>query len=208
MRSHLGGLGCWGAIAAVLSTSVLIVFTYRLGRAANRASHTAVEIAHAESRRQAFRDAKERVLVLMQITGEVSTKREHILDIVRHLGEDGSEAYFLVNQHYREDVFGHIARINFPLTVALTDRVHYLESKVGGSLVRAVGLFRTIQENYLEEREGVTQEEWGEVFRLLGLTLPAVAADLALVQNACKLAVAELGLENYDLAKAAVREPG
>ncbi|MBA0258303.1 hypothetical protein D7U93_11195 [Stenotrophomonas maltophilia] len=207
----VGGCVVWwdawaaiGALMGVLATTVLGVFTYRLGRAANRASALAVEIAGNEAKRQADRDRKERILLLLQITGEVSTNIERILELHAHLSDPLSEGYFVVNADYRNDFMNSMKRVAFPLAERLADRYHYLDGLTGPTLVRAIGMFSTMADNYVALLAEQPEAELRKAYRLLFTMLPIVAQDLEVVRLACAEAVKESRIDDARVARLAL----
>jgi len=141
----------WAAvagIAAVVTTGSLGVLTYRLGKAANRASNLAVALAGRQAKDQEFRGHTERLLVLLQVAAEVITNANYLQEIMQLLSEEGSEAYFVVNAEYRGDVARCLAKVSFPMSTTLMDRLHYLDRGTSSRLVRANALLRTISESF------------------------------------------------------------
>lgn len=211
MEPGIGGCVVWwdawaaiGALLGVLATMVLGIFTYRLGRVANRASALAVEIAGNEARRQAERDKKERILLLLQITGEVSANKERILELHAHLSKPMSEGYFVGNAVYRNDFMTNLKRVTFPLADRLADRYHYLDGLTGPTLVRAIGMFSTMADNYVALLDEQPEAELRTAYRLLFTMLPIVAQDLEVVRLACAEAVKESRIDDARIARLAL----
>lgn len=197
-----------GALAAVITTAVLGVVTYRLGKAANVASQLAVSLASKESERQLARDRKERILLLMQITGEISTNRERLNALHAHLSEKESEGYFVADLAYRKDFMENMGLVAFPVTEKLADRYHYLDDLTGPRLVRAIGLFASMRNNYEILLNEQPVAELVKAHKLLVLVLPRIADDLEVVRLACASAVRECKVDDARIAGAALREGG
>lgn len=194
----------FGALASVATTGILGMFTYRLGKAANRASDLAVELAANEYKRQEQRDSREQVLVLMQIAGEITTNRKKVLEIIEHLSAVGSQAYLMVSREYRADLLANLKKISFPLTADVTDRLHYLDSLVGATLVRATAMFSSIQAPFLAELENLEEEERRQAHEILTFTLSLIAEDLELVRLACEAAIKQVGIDDARVARQAL----
>lgn len=197
-----------GAMAAVITTAVLGVVTYRLGKAANVASQLAVSLASQESQRQLARDRKERILLLIQITGEISTNRERVNALHAHLSQMESEGYFAADVGYRKDFMENMGLVAFPITEKLADRYHYLDDLTGTKLVRAMGLFASMRNNYEVLLNEQPVEELVRAHGLLRLVLPRIAEDLEAVRLACAGAVRECGVDDAGIAGAALRQAG
>lgn len=197
-----------GAFAAVITTAVLGVVTYRLGKAANVASKLAVSLASKEAQRQLARDRKERILLLMQVTPEISANRERINALHAHLSKEESEGFFLADVAYRKEFMEDMGQVAFPLTEKLADRYHYLDDQTGPRLVRGMGLFVSLHNNYRALLNEQPVEELAKAHKLLLAVLPRIAADLEVVRVACGAAVRECGVDNPRIADAAPREDG
>lgn len=193
-----------GALAAVITTAVLGVVTYRLGRAANEASQLAVSLAGQESHRQRARDRKERILLLLQITGEISTNLDRVNALHAHLSEQESEGYFAANRAYRKDIVENMALITFPLTEKLADRYHYLDDVTGPKLVRAIGLYDSMRNNSETLLDGQSIPDLVGAHELLCLLLPRISHDLEVVRAAAAAAVRECGIDDARIAAAAL----
>lgn len=197
----------WAAgagIAAVLTTGILGVVTYRLGKAANRATGVAVEISGREQARQTTRDETERLLVLVQITGEVAGNRTLIDLLVDNLLAPSSQTDFMDNERYRESVFEGVDRLTFSLTQGVMERVHYLDRKTGACLVRAFGMCKMLQEACGKRGVDESREDLGKAHWFISDTLPLISQDLAFVQLQCQRAAHEVGIVDADVANAAL----
>jgi len=197
-----------GSLTSVAATVILGFVTYRLGRAANRASQLAVDLASQETKRQDERDRKEAILLLMQITGEVSTNRERIAGLHAQLLQPGSAVNFFADLQYRAEFMRSMGSVVFPLVDKLADRYHYLDDLIGVTLVRAVGLYATLHVNYQALLDEHDVEEVMRAHALLLTVLPAVVEDLEVVRLACAEAVRVSGIDNARIARhaAAVAE--
>ncbi|GEM_PF-1120632 len=191
----------WAAaagIVAVLTTAVLGIVTYRLGKAANRASDVAVRIAGHQAEKQAHREESERLLVLVQITSEVSSVAgllDHLLGLLR---QDNCEAVFVADENVQNRVFGRLNKLSFPSMERVRDRLHYLDRRTAACFVRAVGMFELLQSGD-KHRDGTeTQDELRAGFRVLRATIPLIIEDLRVVEAEGVAAVNRLGL-NKDL---------
>lgn len=195
----------WAAgagFAAVVATVILGVVTYRLGRVANSATSLATEIALHQVKREDFRSETEELLVLIQITGEVSTNRQRISDLLGELHGGGvGEAHFVLDESTRRNVFTQIERIRFPLTAAVTDRLHFLDRKIAACLLRATSIIALVQDGCASASPDDTREEHKDAHNALLKVLPMVVADLEVVRVACEQSVNRLGIANPDFAR-------
>jgi hypothetical protein len=201
-KTCLPNWGAWSAaagVAAVVTTAILGFVTYRLGKAANRASAVAVQIAGSQAEKQAYRDESERLLVLMQITVEVSGNAQLLSHLLGLLSQPGSEAVFTSNKSYQDGIFNRLNRLSFPSTEQVQDRLHYLDRATGASLVRAVGMFRLLQSSD-KHRDGTeTKDELRAGLSAMRETIPLIVGDLQLVEAECVAAVHRLGLNKDQL---------
>lgn len=197
-----------GAWAAVITTALLGFVTYRLGKTANDASQLAVSLASQETKRQLARDRKERILLLIQITGEISTNRERVKELHAHLSRMESEGYFAASVAYRKDVMENMGLIAFPITENLADRYHYLDDLTGTKLVRAMGLLASTRSNYEVLLNEQPVDELVRAHGLLRMVLPRIAEDLEAVRLACAGAVRECGVDDAGFGGAALRQAG
>lgn len=201
-------VGAMGTLVAIVTTAILGYVTYRLGKTANSASQLAVRLAGEEAIRQAARDKKERILLLVQITGEVTTNRGRILELHEHLAEPDSQARFVENSAYRADFMERMSRVSFPLVERLADRYHYLDGKTGPTLIRAVGMFATMQGSYLILLDEQPEGELRSAHALLFTMLPIIADDLEVVRLACSDAIRESGIDDARIARLALQVSG
>ncbi|WP_448129930.1 hypothetical protein [Stenotrophomonas rhizophila] len=186
-------------VAAVVTTAILGFVTYRLGKAANRASAVAVKIASSQAEKQAYRDESERLLVLMQITAEVSSNAgllSHLLGLLNH---PGCEVAFVSNKSYQDRIFGRLNKLSFPSTEQVKDRLHYLDRATGASLVRAVGMFQLLQSSDRHRDGTETEDELRAGLSAMRATIPLIVADLQRVEAECVAAVHRLGLNKEQL---------
>ncbi len=199
----------WAAIAgiaAVVTTGILGVVTYRLGKAANRASNLAVALAGRQAKEQEFRGHTERLLVLLQIAGEVISNAGFLQELVQQLSDEASEAYFVVNAEYRGEVVRDLAQISFPVSAGLMDRLHYLDRGTSSRLVRAIALLRTISESFSKVNVEPSPEDLRLAHVQLHRNLPLAIKDLLVVRKACEAAVRELGIADADVVRAAMAD--
>lgn len=199
----------WAAIAsiaAVVTTGILGVVTYRLGKAANRASRLAVALAGRQAKEGEFRGHTERLLVLLQVAAEVIANTGFLQELVRQLSEDTSEAYFVVNADYRREVVMDLAQITFPISAGLMDRLHYLDRGTSSRLVRAIALLRTISDSFSKVRVDPSPAELRQAHVQLHRNLPLAIADLEVVRQACEAAVRELGIADAAVVRAAMAD--
>ena len=201
----------WAAgagFAAVVTTGILGFVTFRLGKSANQATAVAVDIATREHARQTTRDETERLLVLVQITGEVAGNRTLIDALVEHLTAPLSQTHFMKAKPYRDDVFDSLDRLTFPLTQTVMERVHYLDRKTGACLVRGFGMCQMLQEACRKRGVNESEEALGEAHWFIVDTLPLISRDLAFVQRQCERAAHEVGLADSEVAEAALLHGG
>lgn len=199
----------WAAlasIAAVVTTGILGVVTYRLGKAANRASTLAVALAGRQAQEEDFRGHTERLLVLLQVAAEVISNMTFLQELVRQLSEQTSEGYFVVNRDYRGEVVRDLAQITFPVSMGLMDRLHYLDRGTSSRLVRAIGLLRTIGDSFSKVYVDPSPDELRQAHVQLHRNLPLAVADLAVVRQACEAAVRELGISDAAVVRAAMAD--
>jgi len=183
-----------GAIAAVVTTGVLGVFTYRLGKAANRASDIAVKIASSQANKQADRDETERLLVLVHIVAQVSANAGLLTHLIGLLNEPNAVEVFVQNKDFRDRVFGRLNKVSFSSVRNVEQRLHLLGRATSGRLARAVGLFELIQSSD-KYRDGTeTDDELRSGHGVILATLPLIVGDLRTVEAECANAVKELEL--------------
>lgn len=175
---------------------------WKLGIAANSASHKAVRIARAEAKRsrgesdrRAFREETEELLVLIQVHGEVVLALGIAKNIVLTLrGAGVGEQLFLGEDKVRQAVFDDVSRLEFPQVASAMDRMHFVDREVSGSLLRAVSTAKVAQETYrFHAVPGVTVN-YADVYKSLSFLLPSVSLDLDRVMAACVLAVKRMGI--------------
>lgn len=180
--------------AAVVTTAVLGVVTYRLGKAANRASAAAVEIAGFQAEKQAYREESERLLVLVQIVAEVSSNAGLLGHLLGLLSQENSEAVFVTDKAFQNRIFGRLNKLSFPSLERVRDRLHYLDRKIAACFVRAIGMFELLQSGD-KHRDGTeTQDELRAGFRALRGTIPWIIEDLLVVEAEGVAAVHRLGI--------------
>lgn len=181
-------------VASVVTTAVLGFVTYRLSRAANRASAAAVEIAGFQANKQAYREESERLLVLVQIIAEVSSNAGLLGHVHGLLSQENSEAVFVMDKAFQNRVFGRLNKIAFPSLERVRDRLHYLDRRTAACFVRAIGMFELLQsgDKYRDGTE--TQDELRAGIRALRATIPWIIEDLRVVEAEGVAAVNRLGL--------------
>lgn len=200
--------GAWVALIAVavslltvLSTVFLGIMTLNLGRAANQASETAVEISRVDFERQRYRDETERLLVLVQIAGEIATGHDWIVAEIERLASGDSRRSFAESANYRSNVFRRLAGLQFPISESVTDRLHYLDRGVSSKLLRSTNMLKMLQ------AYGHTWGSPGSVVKLddahgvLAVTLHIVKCDLGDVRSACQAAVQDAGIAVPNIAE-------
>ncbi|PZT26654.1 hypothetical protein A7X93_17960 [Stenotrophomonas maltophilia] len=181
-------------VAAVVTTAVLGVVTYRLGKAANSASAAAVQIAGFQADKQAYREESERLLVLVQIIAEVSSNAGLLGHLLGLLSQEHSEAVFVTDKAFHNGIFGRLNKLSFPSLERVRDRLHYLDRKTAACYVRAIGMFELLQSGD-KHRDGTeTQDDLRTGFRALRATIPWVIEDLRVVEAEGIAAVNGLGL--------------
>ncbi|TDB28434.1 hypothetical protein ATCM_12660 [Stenotrophomonas sp. ATCM1_4] len=191
----------WAAVGALLgfiATAILGFFTYRLGRAANRATRLATQIAATELDRQQLRDNKERVLVLVQIAGELSINLNKVRDISAFMGTPGYSDALVSSRKARDEFFNALDAVTFPVVRGVTERLHYLTPTDGARLVRAMGVLAVFQELRPENPD---PDDLAEGLGVLSSTLPKVIDDLRIVWEASQAAVRELGIHDIEFAR-------
>lgn len=213
-----GGSSAGIAIAALVVSWIGIGVTtasafavWKLGVTANDASAEATRIAAGEASRNAseslrreYREETEELLVLAQITGEVGIASGLITNAIDILiGGGVGKQLFLADRRYRDPILKDLDRLNFPTTGAARDRLHYLDRKVAGCLLRATGLMSIAQEAYSVLPEDASAEDLAAVYEGLEFLLPLVRTDLTVVQQACAAAMERLGLADVVTARAA-----
>lgn len=177
-----------------MTTAILGVVTYRLGMAANRASAAAVEIAGFQAEKQAYREESERLLVLVQITAEVSSNAGLLSHLLGLLSQENSEAAFVTDKVFQGRIFGRLNKLSFPSRESVRDRLHYLDRKTAACFVRAIGMFELLQSGD-KHRDGTeTQDELRVGFRALRATIPWIIEDLRVVELEGIAAVNRLGI--------------
>ncbi|HDS1559781.1 hypothetical protein JAK58_09355 [Stenotrophomonas maltophilia] len=180
--------------AAVVTTAVLGVVTYRLGKAANSASAAAVRIAGFQADKQAYREESERLLVLVQVIAEVSSNAGMLDHLLGLLSQENSKAVFVTDTAFQNRIFGRLNKLSFPSLERVRDRLHYLDRKTAACYVRAVGMFELLQSGD-KHRDGTeTQDELRNGFRALRATIPWIIEDLRVVEAEGVAAVNRLGL--------------
>ncbi|HDS1129585.1 TPA: hypothetical protein QDZ99_003586 [Stenotrophomonas maltophilia] len=213
-----GGSAVGVAIAALVVAWIGIGVTtasafavWKLGVAANEASAEATRIASgeaernsAESGRREYREETEQLLVLAQITGEVGTASGLISNALGILiGGGVGKQLFLMERKFRAPILKDLDRLTFPMTAAARDRLHYLDRKVAGCLLRATGLMAITQESYSVLADDAPAEDLAALYEALEFLLPLIRTDLAVVQQACSAAMERLGLADVMTARAA-----
>lgn len=210
--SAVAALGAVGiAIAALVTawisvgiTAASAIAVWRLGTEANAASKEATRIAGVSANRQEHRDETEELLVLMQINGEVSFGKSRLEEVLKNLNAGGlGAALFKSNKAHREKIFQEFEKISFPMTAAAKDRVHYLDRKVAGSLLRAYGLLELTKEGCRSRTEQDSDEDLESAHRGLIFIVPLLLGDLGVVSAACEFGVRRLGLDDAKVAHAA-----
>ncbi len=175
---------------------------WKLGIAANAASSEATRIAAAEatrsgdeSTRRAFREETEELLALIQVHGEVALALGIAKHVVRTIEGGGiGKQLFLAEERFRQTVFVDVSRLEFPMVASAMDRMHFLDRKVSGCLLRAVAVAKLAQETYrFHPVEGATPN-YADVYESLSSLLPPVCLDLEAVMVACELAVKRMGI--------------
>ncbi|TGW19223.1 hypothetical protein E4417_10485 [Stenotrophomonas maltophilia] len=180
---------------AVVTTAVLGIVTYRLGKVANRASAAAVKIAGFQADKQAYREESERLLVLVQIIAEVSSNAGLLGHLLGLLSQENSEAAFITDKDFQNRIFGRLNKLSFPSLERVRDRLHYLDRKTAACFVRAIGMFELLQSGD-KHRDGTeTQDELRTGFRALRVTIPWIIEDLRVVEAEGVAAVNRLGIK-------------
>lgn len=213
-----GGSAAGIAIAALVVAWIGIGVTtasafavWKLGVAANDASAEATRIAAVEAKRNSeesarriYREESEELLLLAQITGEVGTSSGLISNAIGALIGGGlGKQLFLQDRRSWKPILKDLDRLTFPMTAAVRDRLHYLDRKVAGCLLRATGLMAITQESYSVLADDPTAEDLAALYEALQFLLPLIRSDLAVVQQACAVAMERLGLADVMTARAA-----
>ncbi|WP_041864557.1 hypothetical protein [Stenotrophomonas maltophilia] len=213
-----GGSAAGIAIAALVVAWIGIGVTtasafavWKLGVTANSASAEATRIAAGEATRNAseasrreYREETEELLLFAQITGEVATAFGLISNAVGILiGGGVGKQLFMTDGRYRRPLFEDLDRLTFPMTAAARDRLHYLDRKVAGCLLRANGLMVIAQESYRLLPDDASAEDLAALYEALQFLLPLIRTDLVVVQQACAVAMERLGLADVMTARAA-----
>lgn len=193
------------AFVAVVATVILGVVTFRLGKAANKATALATDIALHQVKAEEFRSETEELLVLVQVTGEVSINQQRVSDLLVHLDGGGlGDVHFIRSEKFRSEIFAQIESLRFPLTEAVTGRLHYLDRKIAARLIRAAALVSIVQDGCRNASPHDTEDDLRHAHGGLVKVLPMVIADLKIVRIACEESVTRLGIENRDLARVGV----
>lgn len=175
---------------------------WKLGIAANSASNKATRIAAGEARRsrnesvrRVFREETEELLVLIQVHGEVSLALGVAKNVVRNLEGGGlGKQLFLTDKQFRRAVFDDTSRLDFPMVASAMDRMHFVDRKISGSLLRATSVAKLAKETYrFHDVDGATAN-YLDVYESLSFLLPSVCDDLDVVRLACELAVHRMGI--------------
>jgi hypothetical protein len=210
--SAVGALGAAGIaiVALVIAwisvgiTAASAIAVWRLGTEANAASKEATRIAGVGASRQEHRDETEELFVLMQINGEVSFGKSRLEVVLKNLNAGGPGAeHFKRDKAHREKIFQELEKISFPMTAAAKDRIHYLDRKVGGSLLRAYGLLELTKEGCQSRTEQDSEEDFESAHRGLVFIVPLLLGELGVVSAACESGVRRLGLADAKVARAA-----
>ncbi len=148
-----------------------------------------------ESDRRAFREETEELLVLVQVHGEVALA----LGIAKHLvrtirGAGLGQQLFLSDGKFRQGVFDDVSRLEFPQVASAMDRMHFVDRKVSGSLLRAVSVAKLAQETYRFHSVAGVTVDYADVYQSLSFLLPSISFDLDLVMVACDSAVKRMGI--------------
>lgn len=189
----------WSAIAgflAVAATSVLGYYTYKLGKAANKASRTALDISLKEAKTREERDATEAMLILNRIAGEISQAQVRVNSELNNLSLPATMREFISSDRARTDLFNRLDAYKFPISDLVIDRTHYLDPAISSRLVRAIYMFRSMQgemRSWGATAETIDFDEW---YMWIGLTLIVISEDLKIVSEACKDACKTLGLHD------------
>lgn len=193
------------AFAAVVATVILGVVTYRLGKAANRATALAADIALHQVKREEFRSETEELLVLVQVTGEVSINQHKASTLLKHLDGGGlGEVHFVRNEEFRRDIFSQVESLRFPLTEVVTERLHFVDRKIAARLIRATAIVSLLQDGCRIASPDDTEDDLRHGHAALVKVLPMVVADLEIVRIACEQSVTRLGIENREFARVGV----
>lgn len=208
----IGALGAAGmALAALLIAWISIGITaasaiavWRLGTEANAASKEATRIAGVAAARREYRDETEELLVLMQVTGEISLGKTRLEGVLEKLHGGGLGAtLFVTSEAHREEIFHEIERISFPVTAAAKERVHYLQRPIAGSLLRAYGMLEVTKEACRTRTNHESKEDLEDGHRTLSFLMPLVIKDLTAITRACEVGVRRLGLDDPEVVRAA-----
>ncbi|WP_188489290.1 hypothetical protein [Stenotrophomonas maltophilia] len=204
--------GTWAA-AVVASVGIAVAwigigvttgsayFVWRLGAEANRASNLAVSIAKSEADRQRSRDRKERVLVLLQLNGEVSRNQKIAGQLRQTIGDPVGSKKFVDDYIFRSDVIKDLTTIEFPTAERLVDRLHYLGEAEGPALARSVGMIESLNREY---ENGMGQPDQQNLIlhrAAICLVLDAMIIDLGLISAACRAEIIESGIDNELISK-------
>jgi len=164
------GVAIGALIVAWLGIGVTTASTFavwKLGVAANSASHKAVKIAGIEAKRS--RDESTR-------------------------GGGLGKQLFLREATVRREVFDGVNRLQFPQVASAMDRMHFVDRKVSGSLLRAVSSAELARETYRFDGVGGATVNYADVYQSLSFLLPSISRDLDGVMDACVLAVKRMGI--------------
>ncbi|PZT26653.1 hypothetical protein A7X93_17970 [Stenotrophomonas maltophilia] len=192
------------AIVSIAATLFLGFMTLRLGRAANKASATAVDLAARDAGIRERRDHEEQLILLMRLAGEMSDAQTQLERIRSKVVLEDGECEFLDSQSVREEVVAHWRGVRFPNYEACSDRLHYLPLDVAARMARVVGLVGSFVSG-IENEDAPTEGQAKTAQIGFEFLTRILLADLEVVQVACGNAVAELNLVDQEIVAEAER---